>query len=760
MKTKALTVLTCVLLLWSACTPDNSNHSGPAPESDGIEARVDSILATLTLEDKVGEMTQLTLDMVLVGPPYAAEEPQRFDEELLRKVIVDLKVGSILNCAGHTLPRATWHTFIGEMQRLATEEKSSGVPVLYGIDAIHGVNYTDSATLFPQQIALAATWNPDLALEMGGIVAYETRASGIPWNFSPVLDLGRDFRWPRLWESFGEDVLLASEMGEALMRGYQGDDVGDPEHVAACLKHFLGYSTPITGKDRTQCWIPERQLREYFLPSFQRSIEAGAKTIMVNSGEINGIPVHANPKILTELLRNELGFEGVVVTDWEDIKYLRDRHKVAADYKEAIVLAVNAGIDLSMVPVDYEFPVLLKELVEEGRISEARIDESVRRLLRLKLELGLFEQPIVPMSEYPNFKSEAHRLSSYKAASEAITLLQNDGVLPLQNGQKVFVTGPTAFSLNDLNGGWTHTWQGVDPSFNTPGKRTIAEAMVAAGMDVTAAELSHDASSNDIMEAFSRSLRSDVIVLCLGETPYTETVGDIEDLQLAANQREMIAVAERTGKPVVIVLVEGRPRTAPEMATAANAVLTAYLPGNEGGPAIADVLNGTVNPSGKLPYTYPRHPSASTTYDHKYTDMIDPQFGWNAVNPLYPFGHGLSYTTFAYDNLRLEADSLGGGDTLRVAVDIKNTGDRDGMEVVQVFVADSVASIAPSVKRLRAFKKVSLEAGQAAMVSFEIPVSDLAFVGLENRWVVEPGRFGLSIDTLAVPFDVGELTFP
>lgn len=733
-----------------ACEPtsgDNANSTSNA--NDPLDAQVEEILATLSLEDKCGEMTQLTLDMLLVGEPYAAVEPHHLDTAAMRHALVDLRVGSILNCGGHTYPRETWHGFIREIQRMAAEEKTSGIPVLYGIDAIHGVNYTDSATLFPQQIALAATWEPDFAVEMGQITAYETRASGIPWNFSPVLDIGRDARWPRLWETFGEDVYLATEMGSALVQGYQGEDPSSPEQVAACMKHFVGYSTPITGKDRTSAWIPERQLREYFLPTFERAIDDGALTLMVNSGDVNGIPVHINKWILTDLLRDELGFDGLVVTDWEDIKYLFSRHRVAANYKDAIVMAIDAGIDMSMVPVDIEFPVLLKELVEEGRITEARLDESVRRILKVKLQLGLWDWDVPTLADYPNYASEASAEASYQAASECITLLKNEGdVLPFAAGARLFVTGPTANSLNDLNGGWSHTWQGADPQWNTPDKPTIVEGLEEAGFDVTHAPVSHDASPEDLLYAMARSVRSDAIVLCLGESPYTETVGDIEDTQLPAMQTELVRMAERTGKPIVVVLVEGRPRIATEAVESSDATVMAYLPGDEGARAIADVLAGTVNPSGKLPFTYPRYPSAHNTYDHRTTDLIDPQFGMSAFNPLFEFGHGLSYTDFAYSNLQLASDTVSMDGDLEISVDVRNSGARAGKEVIQVYVTDSVASIAPSVKRLRAFDKVNIPTGETHTATFRVPVRDLAFVGESNTWITEPGVFGVTVGPL------------
>ncbi|RMG22909.1 MAG: beta-glucosidase, partial [Bacteroidetes bacterium] len=422
----------------------------------------------MSLQDKVGEMTQLSIDMVSVGDPYNLKEPHQLDTAKLRHVLLDLRVGSLLNVGGHAYSLQHWREIITTMQRIAMEEKPTGIPVLYGIDAIHGANYTLGSTLFPQQIGLAATWNPALAYETARITAYETRASCIPLNFSPVLDIGRDPRWPRLWETFGEDVLLASRMGTSMVQGYQGTQLNDPYQVAACMKHFLGYSLPRTGKDRTPAYVPERQLREYVLPPFEAAIKAGAATVMINSAEMNGIPVHANPRILKDLLRDELGFRGVAMTDWEDIKLLVTRHRVAKDYKEAIKLAINAGIDLSMVPVDLEYTALLKELVEEGEIPMWRIDEAVRRLLTLKFELGLFENPYYPAAQYPDFASEKHQQASYRAASESITLLKNEeNLLPLRPGQRLLVCGPTANSLIALNGGWSRTWQGTDPRYDT-----------------------------------------------------------------------------------------------------------------------------------------------------------------------------------------------------------------------------------------------------------------------------------------------------
>lgn len=633
------------------------------------------------------------------------------------------------------------------------DEKPTGIPVIYGIDTIHGANYTLESTLFPQQIAVAATWDPQLAHRAAEVGAYETRASWIPWAFSPVLDIGRDARWPRLWETFGEDVHLATEMGTAMVEGYQGDDVSDPYRVAATMKHFLGYSLPITGKDRTQAWIPERQIREYVLPTFEAAVEAGALTVMINSGEMNGIPVHVNKDILSGMLRDELGFEGIAVTDWEDIGYLHSRHKVAGSYKEAIEMAINAGIDMSMVPVDLQFPQLLKELVEEGKVPMSRINEAVQRILTVKFKLGLFEQPFYDQEGlYEKFGSEDFAQDSYRAAVEAVTLLKNENnALPLSKESKVLVTGPASHSLTALNGGWSRTWQGTDPQYDTEGKATILDAIQRKiGLsNLTHVEGTDFTEAINIEDAVRAAQDSDVAVICIGEAPYTEKPGDLNDLWLPEAQRELASRIAETGTPVVLVLVEGRPRIINDIVPGADGVVMAYLPGDEGGRAIADILFGDANPSGKLPITYPRHPNDLLTYDHNYTDQIDPNFGTNAFNPQWEFGHGLSYTTFEYSNMRLSDSRMDSAGTLTVEVDVTNSGQRTGKEVVQLYVSDLVASITPPVKRLRKFTKISLRPGDTQTVSFTLNPDDLAFVGEDNEWITEPGDFTLQIDSLA-----------
>ena len=719
------------------------------------ENKVKALLAKMTLQDKVGEMTQLSIDMLSVGEPYNLAKPHQLDEAKLKHVLVDLRVGSILNVVGYEYERDHWHKIIPRIQEIATKEKPTGIPILYGIDAIHGTNYTAGATLFPQQLGLAATWNPELVTQLGEVTAYETRASGIPWVFSPVLDLGRDPRWPRFWEGFGEDPMLAGIMGAALVDGYQGDDIANKYRVAACLKHFLGYSITLSGKDRSPAWVPERQLKEFVIPPFKAAMDAGAVTVMINSGEINGIPVHCNPKILKDLLRNEMGFKGIALTDWEDIKYLVSRHRVAKDHKEAIKMAINAGIDMSMVPMDLEFPVLLKELVEEGKVPMSRIDEAVTRILTVKFELGLFEQSVHSQKDYPGFAGPKHQALAYKGAVESITLLKNEkGLLPLSKNKRVLVTGPTANSLNVLNGGWSHTWQGDDPKYNTPGKLTIVEAIrkeLGEG-NVQYVEGSKYDKEVDIKAAVNVARSVDVAIICIGENTYTEKPGDLDDLNLPASQVKLVQEIAATGKPIILVMAQGRPRVVSAIDTLAQAALMLYLPGNEGAPALADILVGDANPSGKLPFTYPRFANTLVPYYHKGTDMVKKDFSMNAFEPQWEFGHGLSYTTYEYSNLKINSDRISTKGDLEVSVTVKNTGQRKGMEVVHLFVSDKVATITPPVKRLRGFDKVTLAPNETKVVTFKINARDLSFVGTDNKWMVEPGDFEVSVGGMKVPF--------
>ena len=705
---------------------------------------IDALLSKMTIEEKVGQMTQLNLDVVCEGGIYNLVEPHHIEPTKLHKALVEYHVGSILNCGGHAYGLDQWHTIINTIQQVATTETRLKIPVIYGIDAIHGANYTLGSTLFPQPLAQAASWNTDMVKRGGEITAYEVRATGIPWNFSPVLDLGRDPRWSRLFETYGEDVLLATEMGLATIEGYQGNNLADAYHVAACMKHFLGYSMPRTGKDRTPVYIDEIQLREYFLPTFQAAINAGAATVMINSGELNGIPVHADKKILTDLLRSELGFKGVAVTDWEDIMKLNNIHMVAPTLKDAVYMAIDAGIDMCMVPNDYDFTILLTELVKEGKISEARLDVSVKRILELKKQLGLFEQPFTPANtDYKKFGSTEFARAAQNMAEESITLLKNNNqVLPIQQSAKILVTGPAANSMTYLNGAWTRTWQGTDTIWNDQSKYTIREAFNPATTTFIASD---NMSDTDVREKmFAAAKASDVIIICLGEKPSTEKVGDIDALTMPDNQQQLVGLLKSTGKPVVLVLVENRPLIVNDIEPLCDAIVLAYEPGDYGGLALANIIYGKVNPSGKLPFTYPRHEASLLWYDHKHTETLDQTFGRKAFNPQWEFGYGLSYTTFQYSNLKISNDTLSTGN-LQISVDVTNTGTTTGKEVVQFYIADRYASITPSVKRLRGFEKVEIKPGATHIVTFTISAKDLAFVGRDEKWISEAGWFDIML---------------
>jgi beta-glucosidase len=714
------------------------------------EAKIDSLLSVMTIEEKAGEMTQLTLDYICQGKPFDENKEMIIDKVKLDSALLYCHVGSILNTGSYTLSREKWYELITEIQEVATKKTRLKIPVLYGVDAIHGATYTQGSTLFPQELALAATWDPSFAEQAGAITAYEVRGSGIPWNFSPVLDLGRQPLWSRFFETFGEDPYLATQMGNAIVKGYQGDNIASPDKVAACLKHYVGYSFATSGKDRTPVLMPERLLREYYLVPFANAIQNGAMTVMVNSTEINGTPVHANYHILTEILKGEMKFEGFAVTDWEDIIMLNTIHHVAPTYKDAIAIAINAGIDMSMVPSEVNFHKYLVELIKEKRIPMSRIDDAVRRILRVKMKLGLFEKPLYDYNYYTKFGSKEYTEVSYKAALECITLLKNDGILPLAKEKKVLLTGVAANSLNSLNGAWTHTWQGQETKYNPTDKKTILQAVtdkVGEKMVVYVEGTDYDKDINT-SQALTAAKGVDIIIACLGELPSTEKVGDIEDLEMEEAQLNLVKELSKTGKPIILVLAEDRPRLIRKIEPLVAAVVMAYLPGNEGGRALAEILYGDFNPCGKLPFTYPKYSGSLVTYDHKLSEERDKNFQMNAFNPQYPFGFGLSYTTFAYSDLKISKDTIGDSDTLVVTVKVSNTGAKAGKEVVQLYTKDEYATITPSVKRLKRFSKVELQPSETKTVTFSISKTDLAFVGDDNKWITEPGSFVVMVENL------------
>lgn len=731
--------LITALLLIGQIFAQSGNDAAP------LSRKVEDLISQMTLEEKVGQMTQVTLQVISAQRGWLDSE-HRLDPQKLDTAIVHKHVGSILNVFDKAHSLAYWHEVITQIQDVATKKTRLGIPVIYGIDAIHGANYTKEATLFPQSLAMAATRNPELVRKSAEITAYEVRASGIPWNFNPVLDVGRNPLWPRLWETFGEDPYLVSQLGEAYVLGLQG---GNPPtfgkaQVAACLKHYVGYSFPLSGKDRTPAWIPERMLREYFLPPFQTAVAAGAPTVMVNSAEINGIPLHSDGYLINQVLKDEMGFEGFVVSDWEDIKRLHTRDKVAATPREAVKMAVLAGLDMSMVPYDFSFYDLLLDLVKTGEVPQSRIDDAVRRILTVKYRLGLFENPYPDKTMAAAVGSESSVALSRQAAREALTLLKNEGdLLPLAKNRKVFVTGPTANLLSVLNGGWTYTWQGAEEPLYPQEKQTVLEAIQEkiGAENVTYLPGSEYDRPVDIAAAAAAAAQAEVAVVCLGEMPYCESPGNIHDLTLPRAQLDLVRAIQETGTPVVLVLIEGRPRIITPVVEKSDAILMAYLPGPEGGGAIADVLFGDFNPCGKLPITYPRHPNDLVCYDHKPIEMDDP----GKLNPLWEFGHGLSYTRFAYSDLTLSPAQLQPGQPLTVRVRVSNTGQRAGKALVELYLSDLVRSVSPPVRQLRRFTGVMLQPGESQTLTFKLNETDFAFFDRQNRKVVEPGEFRVTI---------------
>lgn len=741
----------CSFLLFVSCQEKKSTSTTSA-KGDDIDSKVEELVSKMTLEEKVGQMTQLNLNTILsngYGAPYDS-----IQMDSLRKMVVKINIGSFLNCIDNAYSLEKWHEIITKIQDVATKESRLKIPVIYGIDAIHGVTFTKNSTLFPHNMALAAGRNPELVRQAEAITAKETRASGIRWNFDPVVDVGRQPLWSRFGETFGEDVYLTKVMGEATIKGQQGDSVGSPISVAACMKHYLGYSMPLSGKDRTPAYIPETVLREIFLPPFQTAVNAGVKTVMINSGEINGVPVHSSKYLLTDVLRGELGFKGVAVTDWEDVIRLHTRHKIASTPKEAVKIAVEAGIDMSMVPHDLSFYYYLIELVKEGQISEQRINESVARILRLKFEVGLFANPYPEKEAIPNFGKPEYKEVALESAREAMTLVKNDGILPLSKTKRVLVTGPGANSITTLNGCWSYTWQGNVHAWYPTNAKTIVQAVkdkIGEKNVVYAEGCTFDA-EKDIKAAVNAARGVDYVVLCVGEDAYAEQPGVIDDLDLPEAQQNLAKALYATGKPVVLVFTEGRPRIFRKIEPQAKGILLAYWPGIEGATAIADALFGDINPSGKLPFSYPRYSGNLIPYDCKFTDIrqeLKPGIETNTgYNPQYPFGFGLSYTTFGYSNLSVSKADFTGDEKVTVSVTVKNTGSVVGKEVVHLYSRDLFASLTPPQKRLRGFKKVSLEPGQEQKVEFTLDKSDLAFVNQEFKTVTEPGEFELAVDTL------------
>lgn len=746
-------------LLMLSCGKGGSEggYETPAiPVSSDIESRVKEIVSKMTLEEKVGQMCEVTMNVVLTDTLVNGEV--ELDAGKVDSVFNKYKVGSVLNVPmDFAQSPEVWYRIISGLQEASI--KATWVPQITGVDQNHGSTYTMGGTIFPQEINMAATFNKALVYEGAKITAYEARACDIPWLYNPVMDLGRNPAWPRIWESFGEDPYVNGAMAVEVVKGYQGEDPNHigPQNVAACLKHYMAYGNPTSGKDRTPASLSLIDLREKYFHPYKEAIRAGALSVMVNSGIVNGVPFHANYEFLTVWLKEGLNWDGMIVTDWADIHNLWKRDKIAHDYKEAIMLSVNAGIDMSMTPYDVEFCTLLKELVEEGKVKKSRIDDAVARIVRLKLRLGLFETPNTKPSDYPLFASSQFAEASLEAAVQSEILLKNENnILPLSKGKKILVTGPNANSMRSLNGGWTYTWQGSsDPKFHEQ-YNTIAEAMsnvfgadkvvCEPGMDyVKGSGRFEEVENLRIEKAVVEAKGVDIIVACVGENSYTETVGNTNDLTLPASQVELVKALAKTGKPIVLVLNEGRPRIIREIEPLVSAVVDVLLPGNYGGDALVLLLSGEKNFSGRLPYTYPKWINSIATYDHKPSEKTEKMAGVydysSDIDVQWPFGYGLSYTTFTYSDLTIDKPEFTPEDYLTISVTVTNSGNIEGMEAVIFYSKDLVASITPDVMRVRGFDKINLKPGESKTVSFTIPASDLAFVGQDNKWRVEEGEF-------------------
>lgn len=717
----------------------------PKPESK-LDIQVVDMMKEMTIEQKVGQMTQITLGKI--------QKDGELDLKELRHAILEKNVGSIINVDGSSFSPEEWHELLTAIQDVAMKESDTKIPILYGIDAIHGTSYTRGSTLFPHNIGMAATRNAVLAANTAKVTAMEVRASGIRWNFDPTLGIGRQPLWSRFEETYGEDVYLTSTLGGAVIKAYEEDGLKNSTAVASCMKHYLGYSTPLSGKDRTPAYIPDVQLREYYLPPFESAVANGTSTVMVNSGEINGVPVHASSYYLKDLLRDELGFEGLAVSDWEDIIRLHIRHKVAATPKEAVKMAVNAGIDMSMVPMDYSFYDYLVELVKEGEVSERRIDEAVYRILKLKFDLGLFDNPYPEKEALANFGKSEYQDLAMTAALESITLLKNeDGVLPLSKDSKVLLAGPTAHNIGALHGSWSYTWQGDNESAYNPSTQTIKEALeakIGKNRVISNATTDFNNQANTDTQFIRKNAGAvDVIVLALGEKAYAESPGGIDDLMLPNDQLALANAAIKTGKPVVLLLAQGRPRVISPIEPGIKGILNLYRPGCEGAKATMEILFGDYNPNGRLPFTYPKNTGDIVLYDRKNSENFkesEPDtYGLGGFAPQWTFGHGLSYTDFVYKKLQLDKTTLTGDDILNVTVEVSNVGDRDGMISVELYVSDLYASITPNEKRLKRFKKVGIKEGDSAQVSFQLAKSDLSFINAQGERVTEDGEFKLMI---------------
>lgn len=731
----------------------------PVIKSDPkIEAQVEQTLKKLTLEEKIGQMMELVTDL------FGANDKNGvfyIDEHKTDSILSRYKIGSILNAPNTCAPTAKqWEKYIAQIQKISM--KRIGIPCVFGLDQNHGSTYTQGGTLFPQNINVAATFNREIARRSAEATAYETRAVSVPWTYSPTVDLGRDARWPRIWENFGEDCYLSSEMGKAMVYGFQGEDPNniDQYHIATSMKHFMGYGVPWTGKDRTPAYISPADLREKHFAPFLAGLQAGALTVMVNSASVNGVPMHANKEFLTGWLKEETGWDGVLITDWADINNLYTREMVAKDKKDALRIAINAGIDMIMEPYSCDACGYLVELVKEGKIPMSRIDDACRRVLRMKYRLDLFKNPTQKLKNYPKFGGEEFAKLALEGATESMVLLKNEGnILPLQHGKKILLTGPNANQMRCLNGGWSYTWQGHRADEFAGKYNTIYEAFcneygkenVILNQGVTYNEKGKYWEENEpqIQEAVAAAKDADVIVACIGENSYTETPGNLTDLWLSENQRNLVKALAQTGKPVILVLNEGRPRLIADIEPLAQGIINILIPGNMGGDALSNLVSGKSNFSGKMPYTYPKEINSLANYDFKKSEEVGTMEGaydYNAkITQQWGFGYGLSYTSYKYSNLKVSQSDFCHGDIIKVSVDVKNTGKVAGKESVLLFSSDLIASVVPDGRRLRAFDKVELQPGETKTMTFELKADDLAFVGWNGKWRLEEGDFKLMI---------------
>lgn len=736
----------------------------PVIKSDPkIEAQVEQTLKKLTLEEKVGQMMELVTDL------FGANDKNGvfyIDEHKTDSILSRYKIGSILNAPNTCAPTAKqWEKYISQIQKISM--KRIGIPCVFGLDQNHGSTYTQDGTLFPQNINVAATFNREIARRSAEATAYETRAVSVPWTYSPTVDLGRDARWPRIWENFGEDCYLSSEMGKAMVYGFQGEDPNniDQYHIATSMKHFMGYGVPWTGKDRTPAYISPADLREKHFAPFLAGLQAGALTVMVNSASVNGLPMHANKEILTGWLKEQTGWDGVLVTDWADVNNLYTREMIAKDKKDALRIAINAGIDMIMEPYSCDACGYLIELVKEGKIPMSRIDDACRRVLRMKYRLDLFKNPTQKLKNYPKFGGEEFAKLALEGATESMVLLKNeklqDGnpVLPLAKGKKILLTGPNANRMRCLDGGWSYTWQGHRTDEFAGKYNTIYEAFcnqygkenVILNQGVTYNEKGKYWEENEpqIQGAVDAAKDADVIVACIGENSYTETPGNLTDLWLSENQRNLVKELSKTGKPVILVLNEGRPRLIADIEPLAQGIIDILIPGNMGGDALVNLVSGKSNFSGKMPYTYPKEINSLANYDFKKSEEVGTMEGaydYNAkITQQWGFGHGLSYTSYKYSNLKVSKSDFCHGDIIKVSVDVKNTGKVAGKESVLLFSSDLIASMVPDGRRLRAFDKIELQPGETKTVTFNLNADDLAFVGYDGKWVLEEGDFKLMI---------------